>query len=180
MYTLLNALPPNDLGAAQMAGPVGQPLFKVRRINTISSAKRDRRPLRETSASATNGTSHDMAINAGASAYAQLAPRRETEEDAGTLMQRCHMCSKAPRMKRDLDGYSDCWRCRRRTCYVCVRVCEMGSMPGFGRARAVGLGASCGGRRVCRACCVEVGEEGKVFCLDCFDDIDDCEMGGCA
>jgi hypothetical protein len=173
MYTLL---PSHDLGAPQTAGP-GQPLLKARRILSISSAKRDRRPLRETSSSATNGTPHDATTRAG--------PHARPEADAGTLMQRCHMCSKAPRMKRDLDGYSDCWRCRRRTCYVCVRVCEMGgSAPpaGLGFARAVGgLGTgSCGGRRVCRACCVEVGEEGKVVCLDCFENMDDCEMGGCA
>jgi len=119
MYTLLNPLAPNDLGAAQMAGPVGQPLFKVRRIVSFGSGKRDRRPLRETSFSATNG-----GCGAGAGS-------------AGSLMERCHMCFKAPRLKRDLDGYGDCWRCRRRTCYVCVRVCETGDGPGGG--------GSCGG-----------------------------------
>jgi hypothetical protein len=170
MFTLLNPLSPNDLGAAQMAGPVGQPLFKVRRIISFGSGKRDRRPLRETSLSAANGAC------AGTGARGPPSPRREAREGGGGagggLTERCHMCFKAPRLKRDLDGYEDCWRCRRRTCYVCVRVCETGDGPGGG--------GSCGGSKICRACCVEVGAEGHVFCLDCFGVMDDCQMGGCA
>lgn len=171
MYTILNPLPSDDLDAAQMAGPVGQPLLKVRRLISSISSKRDRRPLRETSSSATNGTTSNA--GRGTSMCAPPAPRREGREDGGAVMQRCHMCFKAPRMKRDLDGYEDCWRCRRRTCYVCVRVCETDDMPGSG-------GGGCGGRKICRACCVEVGAEGRVFCLDCFGVMDDYQMGGCA
>jgi hypothetical protein len=148
MYALINHQIPADERRAQFAGAVGQPLLKIRRL----ISKRDRRPLRESSS--TNGTSSTTA-----------PPPPPRDDGSSGLLQRCHICAKAPRMKKDLDGYKDCWRCRRRTCYVCVRMCET---------------THCGGRKICRACCVEVGEDGDVFCLDCFGSLDDYQMGGCA
>jgi len=70
----------------------------------------------------------------------------------------CHICHKAPKLKTDLDSYGDCWRCHKRVCYICVRICEA---------------QSCGGRKICSSCSVEQGEEGNVSCLDCIQSEDD-------
>ncbi|KAF2400514.1 hypothetical protein EJ06DRAFT_433219 [Trichodelitschia bisporula] len=75
------------------------------------------------------------------------------------LLAPCHVCHKAPRQKRDLESYESCWRCKKRSCYICIRQCE----------------AQCGGRKICRECCVERGEDGDVFCLDCLQK-EDLEM----
>jgi hypothetical protein len=79
-----------------------------------------------------------------------------------TLLTSCHICHKAPRLKKDLEAYENCWRCHERTCYICIRQCEAG----------------CGSRKVCRQCCVEQGEEGVVYCLDCLEKTEDYEMEG--
>jgi hypothetical protein len=72
----------------------------------------------------------------------------------------CHVCHKAPRLKKDLEGYADCVRCEERTCYICIRLCEVGSCE----------------KKVCRQCCVEQGENGDVYCLDCLEKTHDHEM----
>jgi hypothetical protein len=72
----------------------------------------------------------------------------------------CHVCYKAPRLKKDLEAYADCVRCEERTCYICIRQCESGSCE----------------RKVCRQCCVEQGENGDVCCLDCLENTQDHEM----
>lgn len=74
----------------------------------------------------------------------------------------CHVCYKAPRLKRELDAYQDCWRCRKRACFICMRQCQ----------------ANCGERKICRSCCVEEGEDGDVSCLDCLQHSQDQEMEG--
>jgi hypothetical protein len=72
-------------------------------------------------------------------------------------LEACHICHKAPKLKTDLDSYGDCWRCNKRVCYICVRMCEA---------------QSCGGRKICSSCSVEQGEEGNVSCLDCIQSED--------
>ncbi|KAK4128716.1 hypothetical protein N657DRAFT_676464 [Parathielavia appendiculata] len=39
------------------------------------------------------------------------------------LMSRCHICSRKPNKKSDLDSFADCQGCGQRTCYVCIREC---------------------------------------------------------
>lgn len=39
----------------------------------------------------------------------------------------CYICHRKPSERKELDGYSNCENCGRRTCYVCIRQCE-----GFG------------------------------------------------
>lgn len=36
----------------------------------------------------------------------------------------CHICHRRPTAHGDLPGYSSCESCERRTCYICMRVCE--------------------------------------------------------
>ena len=36
----------------------------------------------------------------------------------------CHICHRKPSERRELDEYSHCECCGRRTCYVCIRQCE--------------------------------------------------------
>lgn len=80
----------------------------------------------------------------------QLTPTME--KDITQILTPCHVCYKAPKLKRDLDAYEDCWRCKERTCFICIRVCTAG----------------CDRRKVCGKCCVEQGEDGNVSCLDCL------------
>jgi hypothetical protein len=46
------------------------------------------------------------------------APRSSTP-----LMSRCHICSRKPNKKSDLDSFADCQGCGQRACYVCIREC---------------------------------------------------------
>ncbi|KAK3300466.1 uncharacterized protein B0H64DRAFT_15981 [Chaetomium fimeti] len=39
------------------------------------------------------------------------------------FMSRCHICSRKPTRKSDLDSFADCQGCGQRTCYVCIREC---------------------------------------------------------
>jgi hypothetical protein len=75
----------------------------------------------------------------------------------------CHICHKAPRMKKDLEAYADCLTCQERTCYICIRRCEAGS--------------SCD-KTVCKQCCVEEGIDGIVHCFECLEKTRDHEMQG--
>lgn len=47
----------------------------------------------------------------------------ETRPSASSLMNRCHVCSRKPTKKSELDGFADCQGCGQRTCYVCIREC---------------------------------------------------------
>ncbi|KAH6650653.1 hypothetical protein F5144DRAFT_55708 [Chaetomium tenue] len=42
---------------------------------------------------------------------------------AAPPMSRCHICSRKPNKKSDLDSFADCEGCGQRTCYVCIREC---------------------------------------------------------
>lgn len=68
------------------------------------------------------------------------------------VLQPCHICHKAPKQKGDLDAYTNCQRCHARTCYICVRQCELHSTEAT----------------ICSSCCVERGEDGATSCLDCL------------
>lgn len=68
-----------------------------------------------------------------------------------TDLRACHACKSAPKRKRDLENYMDCMRCKGRTCYICARQCLGGC-----------------GKKICKECTSEVGEEGDSWCLDCF------------
>jgi len=81
---------------------------------------------------------------------------------APILLTPCHICHKAPRLKKDLEGYAGCGRCEERTCYICIRRCEAGGCE----------------RNICRQCCVEQGENGDVYCLECLERTRDHEMEG--
>jgi hypothetical protein len=50
----------------------------------------------------------------------------KTRPPSGTtpsLMNRCHICSRKPNKKSDLDSFADCQGCGQRACYVCIREC---------------------------------------------------------
>jgi len=95
-------------------------------------------------------TSHLMDTDAGASQpVGSTAP--QTYSPAFTDLRACHACKSAPKRKRDLENYMDCMRCEGRTCYICARQCLGGC-----------------GKKICKECTSEVGEEGDSWCLDCF------------
>jgi hypothetical protein len=108
------------------------------------SPKIRRRVLRESSV-------HSNTVNSA------ITPQISSKSEPISL-DRCHICQKAPKMKSDLDSYDNCWRCKMRICYICVRMCEADL---------------CGGRKICSSCCVEQGEDGVVCCLDCLGAVED-------
>jgi hypothetical protein len=116
------------------------PARKHRRI--IRSPKSSRKPLQESGGSIQNSSNTD------------------TKQDKPNLAP-CHICWRAPRLKKDLDGYTDCRRCRKRTCYICMRQCEV---------------IDCRSGKICGSCCVELGVEGDVFCHDCLGNPEDHAM----
>lgn len=70
---------------------------------------------------------------------------------ATTDLRACHACKSAPKRRKDLENYMDCKRCDERTCYICARQCLGGC-----------------GKKICKECIAEVGQEGDSWCLDCF------------
>jgi hypothetical protein len=75
----------------------------------------------------------------------------EVQPHAVSDLRACHACKSAPKRKRDLENYMDCKRCVGRTCYICARQCLGGC-----------------GKKVCRECTAEVGQERDSWCLDCL------------
>ncbi|KAL2124665.1 hypothetical protein VTJ04DRAFT_1030 [Mycothermus thermophilus] len=55
---------------------------------------------------------------------------------SSSLMARCHVCSRKPRTKSDLDSFADCQGCGQRTCYVCIRECLGWGPPHLAAATA--------------------------------------------
>jgi hypothetical protein len=63
----------------------------------------------------------------------------------------CHICHSAPKRRKDLENYLQCQKCEHRACYICARECSRGCR-----------------KQLCSKCCVEVGEEGDTWCLECY------------
>ncbi|KAM7222122.1 hypothetical protein V8F06_002394 [Rhypophila decipiens] len=51
------------------------------------------------------------------------APPTTTNLTTPTLTKRCHICSRKPTKKSDLDMFADCEGCGQRACFVCMRQC---------------------------------------------------------
>ncbi|KAF2626882.1 hypothetical protein BU25DRAFT_411414 [Macroventuria anomochaeta] len=95
-------------------------------------------------------TSHLMDTDASTSPLVGLT-NGQVQPHAVTDLRACHACKSAPKRKKDLENYMDCKRCVGRTCYICARQCLGGC-----------------GRKVCRECTAEVGQERDSWCLDCL------------
>lgn len=95
-------------------------------------------------------TSHLMDTDAGAAPPVQFK-HGQVQPHAVADLRACHACKTAPKRKSDLENYMDCKRCVGRTCYICARQCLGGC-----------------GKKVCRECTAEVGQERDSWCLDCL------------
>lgn len=106
-------------------------------------------------------------------------------------LNRCHICSRKPTKKSDLDSFADCEACGQRTCYVCIRQClgwrkdgddedqhhkmdededdngKFTSPPPVVLQLVGGQGVA-HKKVVCSGCCVERGVDGEVVCLGCL------------
>ena len=106
--------------------------------------------------------------------------KRNTSEMSSdsTNVSSCHICHRRPTTVQDLPSFTDCEACGLRTCFVCIRACEsprchqpcvdnelISTSSSFTRERR--------GKRVCGNCCTEVGVEGTVWCLVCYEDDED-------
>lgn len=92
----------------------------------------------------------------------------------------CHICHRRPSIHSDLPGYSACEACERQTCYICMRACEGGCQSATVITSSIkdtnggGTGLAISKRKnVCGKCCVEVGADGRVWCLSCYGDEND-------
>ncbi|KAF2635308.1 hypothetical protein P280DRAFT_195749 [Massarina eburnea CBS 473.64] len=116
-------------------------------------ATSDRRPMKQmkrTNPKLEKHPSHLMEIET------ELTPsssERPQPSYAHLNLRSCHVCSTAPKRKRELEEYMDCRRCEGRTCYICARQCFR-----------------CG-KAICKKCTVEAGEEGDSWCLECFSQV---------
>lgn len=107
-------------------------------------------------------------------------------------LNRCHICSRKPTKKSDLDSFADCEACGQRTCFVCIRQClgwqeprkddddgdrhhkmdedddndKFTSPPVV--LQLVGQQGVAHKQVVCSGCCVERGVDGEVVCLGCL------------
>ena len=63
---------------------------------------------------------------------------------------------------------------------MCVRTCEGPLCRSTVPHQHSGLGSTeeeqSSGKRVCASCCIEVGSEGRVWCLACYQDDTDLEL----
>jgi len=85
----------------------------------------------------------------------------------------CHMCNRGPKVLQDLPGYADCESCQQRTCYVCMRTCDGPRCQALNPPQLPPTPSTIiktEGRHVCRKCCLEIGVEGRVWCLVCYED----------
>ena len=61
-----------------------------------------------------------------------------------------------------------------RTCFVCIRTCEGTHCQTSTVQRYAELGVTeeelPTGKRICSSCCVEIGSEGMIWCLACYND----------
>jgi len=106
--------------------------------------KQLKRPLPKRVPALSKSTSHLMDIES--EAPAPSLPTCTTMD-----LRPCHICHKAPTRKKDLENYHECERCSEQTCFICARQCANGCRE-----------------KICRRCCVEVGEEGDTLCLGCY------------
>ena len=98
----------------------------------------------------------------------------------------CHICHRRPSIHSDLASYSTCEACERQTCYICMRACEgKGCQPAtvttsssqnhVEESTQISIPK---GRSICAKCCVEVGADGRVWCLVCYEDEHDLDGSG--
>ncbi|KAK0745883.1 hypothetical protein B0T18DRAFT_138881 [Schizothecium vesticola] len=117
---------------------------------------------------------------------------RPSPPAATPKLNRCHICSRKPTKKSDLDSFADCEACGQRTCFVCIRQClgwqrqqqqrkdeddesrhHRMDEDDDGVASVLKLEGILGQgvahkQVVCSGCCVERGVDGEVVCLGCL------------
>jgi len=118
----------------------------------------------------------------------------------GSQAEACHICHRRPKTMQDVSGYTNCQSCRLRTCNICIRTCagprcrsslqSQSQLQAQVRPQQMSRHQSHHtyfsntshhdqrpssplqpqGKNVCRACCIEVGVEGRVWCEPCYND----------
>lgn len=128
-----------------------------------------------------------------AAAAKRITTTRPSPSPPTPKLNRCHICSRKPTKKSDLDSFADCEACGQRTCYVCIRQClgwqeeqrkdedrhhrmdededdnndKFTSPPPVVLQLLGGQGVA-HKKVVCSGCCVERGVDGEVVCLGCL------------
>lgn len=122
--------------------------------HTYSLRATDQRPLKQTKRlspklALVKSTPH--LTHTETSTSPAISTSAEVQPHAVDDLRACHACRSAPKRRKDLENYMDCKRCVGRTCYICARQCLGGC-----------------GRKVCKECTAEIGQEGDSWCLDCL------------
>lgn len=131
------------------------PSFDLNSDHTYLPHAMDHRPFKQMKrlspkCAFVKSTSHLMDTDSGTS-LANAYTNAEVQPHAVSDLRACHACKSAPKRKKDLENYMDCNRCIGRTCYICARQCLGGC-----------------GKKLCKECTAEVGQEGDSWCLDCL------------
>lgn len=121
----------------------------------VSYAPMEHRPVKQVKrispkVTLVKSTSHVMDTDVSTSSPVDWTST-QVQLHAVTDLRACHACKSAPKRRKDLENYMDCKRCVGRTCYICARQCLGGC-----------------GKKVCRECTAEVGQERDSWCLDCL------------
>ncbi|MCJ1315429.1 hypothetical protein MMC15_000748 [Xylographa vitiligo] len=118
-----------------------------------------------------------LGVTSGARADSRPVPARSYSDPHIGIprpnLHACHMCNRGPKVLQDLPGFADCESCQQRTCYVCMRICDGPRCQLLNPPRVPSTPSaimSTDGRHVCRKCCLEIGAEGRVWCLVCYED----------
>lgn len=85
----------------------------------------------------------------------------------------CHLCHRRPTTLQDLPAYANCENCQLRTCFICMRTCDgprCQQHNSFHETSTSNTLDTARGRNICGKCCIEVGVEGRVWCLVCYED----------
>lgn len=114
-------------------------------------ASLERRPVKQMKRVLVKTSSHLMDIEPDP--VLRPSPVQRVDSHTKSDLSPCHICSTAPKRKRDLEGYMDCQRCTEKTCYICARQCLRCE------------------KAICKECIVEIGQEGEPWCLECYQHI---------
>ncbi|KAK3329032.1 hypothetical protein B0H66DRAFT_11007 [Apodospora peruviana] len=104
--------------------PLHHGVTDVRKMMPLPAIKRQRRSISNSPTSATQRQIRAPSLPAPETSFDDRpTPQRTASLAPASLMSRCHICSRKPTKKSDLDSFADCQGCGNRTCFICIREC---------------------------------------------------------
>lgn len=107
------------------------PLPAVKRIRTVDVKEDELRQISTASSQTKSDSPISQDHDRPTSVPGATATSTTTNTATSAPMNRCHICSRKPSKKSDLDSFADCEGCRQRTCFICIRQCLDWRPPSF-------------------------------------------------